>query len=138
MSQEPERPEQAERREQAQRREQAGGGASGAPGGLGDVAGELAAISATLEAGRPAALAPLAVALERRLPAAGEAPRLDPASALALRRELLRTAALLEATAVYRRARLSLEQPPGEAYGPNGAPRGGPRGGHRSGRRTEA
>ena len=43
-------------------------------------------------------------------------------TAVGLRQEMLRMAALMEQLAAYGRARLALEQPLGDAYGPNGSP----------------
>ena len=90
---------------------------------------EIAALTQCLREARLADFNRQAVELEARLPAllrgdgSGGAEAGGAKEARALRSDLLRLAALLELTSAYGRARLSLEQPAAEAYGPGGAPR---------------
>lgn len=91
---------------------------------------ELARAGDALREARLAEFPALAASIENRLAALREQPP-DAASALELRRELPRIAGLLEVVSAYKRARLALAQPVGEAYGPNGSPRSQARVGRR-------
>jgi hypothetical protein len=88
---------------------------------------EIAGLSDSLRGARIEEFNVNAAALENKLPALLRQAResnqeIGAETAALLRRDMLRMAALMESLAAYGRARLALEQPPGDAYGPNGSP----------------
>lgn len=90
--------------------------------------GEVGQLSESLRGARIEEFNTHAAELESRLPTLLLDLRTDTSAnqrqaAARLREEMLRMGALLEGVAAYARARLALEQPQADAYGPSGSPR---------------
>lgn len=93
-----------------------------------ELRGEMGKLSDSLRGARIEEFNNQAAELESRLPALLRELRTDSSAdrqdaAAHLRDDMLRMGALLEGVAAYARARLALEQPHADAYGPSGSPR---------------